>query len=383
MTYTQSEMEIHEDQVLAAYSNRSQDSKGRVYPDLGSTYKTNYQLDRDRIRYTHAFRRLGYQSQVLFSRKDKQPRTRLAHTLEVVQSGRTIARALGANEDLVEALCLARNLGNTAFGPAGEPTLARLLKDYGLFDHRLNSLKLLTERERVSIEFPGINPTWEVREGLVKLDPPLNSHEASEFNPELRAHFEAQIVSIAYSITSDALDLFEGIISNIISIESLDGLTLWEIMLEGSRLSVSDIDEISLNMLLRYLLDYLTNDLIQTTEKNILDNKINSPSDVQLLSFNTVTFSSDLHRRVRELKDFLYTNLYNHPRIVKKSTMAEKLFCELFEAYQSEPVLLPGSLKDRINKIGLEQAICEHIADLSNTSIVFEHKCIYDPSTLL
>ena len=383
MIYTQKELENNENQVLAPYGNRSRDSKGRVYPEQRSLNKTNYQIDRDRIQHTHAFQRMGFQSQVLFSWKNNKPRTRLAHAFEVVQTSRTIARALGANEDLVEAICLARELGNTAFGPAGEPVLARLMKDYGLFDYRINSLKIITTGKRISLEFPGINPTWELREGIVKLDPPINSHEASEYNPDLRAHLESQIASAAYTITSDAFDLVDGLSSKIIPLEALEGLTIWEIMMEGNRSNSSGINKLSIQWLLRSLIDYLISDLLQATEQNILDNKISSPPDIQHLSYNIVNFSTDMHRRIRQLRDFLYTNLYNHQLVIRKVNIAEKIFSELFEAFQSEPVLLPGNSKDRINEIGLEQTICEHLAGLSDHTIVFEHKKLFDPSTML
>jgi len=383
MIYNQNDLEIHEDRVLAPYGNRSRESKGRIYPEQAVLEKTNYQLDRDRIRSTHAFQRLEYKSQVLFSKGINKPRTRLVHTFEVVQTGRTIARGLGANEDLVEALCLVRDLGNTAFGLAGELTLARLMKDYGLFDCRINTLRIITARERLSKEFPGINPTWEVREGLVKLDPPLNSHIANEYNPDLQAHLEAQIASAAYNITSDSFDLVDGLLSKLISIDFLQGVTIWEVLLENSRINGTSIDEISLQWLLRSLIDYLINDLLQASEQNILDNKINSSSDVQHLSFNIVAFSSDMHRRIRQLKDFLYTNLYNHHKIVRKTKVAEKIFCDLFEAFQSDPILLPGYVQGRTNENGLEQTICEYLADLSDFTIVSEHKKLFDPTTLL
>ncbi len=166
--YSRQELEEIEDRSLAPYGARSKDSKGRAYLDSEPDYRTTFQRDRDRILHTTAFRRLEYKTQVFFNFEGDYFRTRLTHTLEVAQVGRTIARALGANEDLVEAICLAHDLGHSPFGHAGESTLAALMKDFGGFDHNKQSLRIVTELEQRYPEFPGLNLSWEVREGMVE-----------------------------------------------------------------------------------------------------------------------------------------------------------------------------------------------------------------------
>ena len=168
MYNTRQQLEEIEDRSLAPYAVRSKDSKGRAYLDKEPEYRTSFQRDRDRILHTTAFRRLEYKTQVFINYEGDYYRTRLTHTLEVAQIGRTIARALGANEDLVEAICLVHDVGHPPFGHSGEAAISRLMKDFGGFDHNKQSLRLVTELEQRYPEFPGLNLTWEVREGIVK-----------------------------------------------------------------------------------------------------------------------------------------------------------------------------------------------------------------------
>ncbi|MEJ2597736.1 MAG: dNTP triphosphohydrolase, partial [Anaerolineales bacterium] len=168
MYFTRQQLEDFEDKMLAPYGCRSKDSKGRLYPENEPEYRTAFQRDRDRILHTTAFRRLEYKTQVFINYEGDYYRTRLTHTLEVAQIGRTIARALGASEDLIETICLAHDLGHPPFGHSGEIALARLMKDFGGFDHNKQSLRIITKLEQRYPEFPGLNLTWEVREGIVK-----------------------------------------------------------------------------------------------------------------------------------------------------------------------------------------------------------------------
>ncbi|HEY5157151.1 MAG TPA: dNTP triphosphohydrolase, partial [Anaerolineales bacterium] len=191
--YSRQDLEEIEEHSLAPYGVRSKDSKGRAYLDNEPDYRTAFQRDRDRVLHTTAFRRLEYKTQVFINFEGDYFRTRLTHTLEVAQVGRTIARTLGANEDLVEAICLAHDLGHSPFGHAGEYTLRKLMKDSGGFDHNKQSLRIVTELEQRYPEFPGLNLTWEVREGMVKHESEYDLTDAREFNPDLRGNLETQI----------------------------------------------------------------------------------------------------------------------------------------------------------------------------------------------
>ena len=191
-------------------SNRAH-PRGRLYPEDEPDYRTCFQRDRDRIIHTTAFRRLEYKTQVFINYEGDYYRTRLTHTLEVAQIGRTIARALGANEDLVETICLAHDLGHPAFGHSGETTLARLMKDFGGFDHNKQSFRIVTQLEHRYPEYPGLNLTWEVLEGIVKHETEYDKSDAAQFNPDLRGSLEAQITNLADELAYTAHDLDDGL----------------------------------------------------------------------------------------------------------------------------------------------------------------------------
>src|SRR4026208_2400779 len=197
MYFDRAMLEDLEDRALAPYGMRSKNTKGRAYLDNEPDYRTVFQRDRDRILHTTAFRRLEYKTQVFINFEGDSVRTRLTHTREVAQIGRTLARALGANEDLVEAIWLAHDLGHSPFGHSGEVALARLMKDFGGFDHNRQSLRIVTELEQRYTEFPGLNLTWEVREGMVKHESEYDLSDARDFNPELCGNLETQIANVA------------------------------------------------------------------------------------------------------------------------------------------------------------------------------------------
>src|SRR5512137_1412521 len=222
------QLELQEDQYLAPYGIRSRNSKGRQFAEDEPDYRTVFQRDRDRILHTTAFRRLEYKTQVFINYEGDYFRTRLTHTLEVAQIGRTIARALGANEDLVEAILLAHDLGHSPFGHSGELALARLMKDAGGFDHNKQSLRIVTQLEQRYPEFPGLNLTWEVREGMVKHESEYDIADAREYDPSLRGNLETQICNIADELAYTTHDLDDGLRSSMITPDMLDGIALWQ-----------------------------------------------------------------------------------------------------------------------------------------------------------
>jgi len=225
MYFDRAQLEEIEDKTLAPYGMRSRNTKGRAYLDGEPEYRTSFQRDRDRILHTTAFRRLEYKTQVFINFEGDYFRTRLTHTLEVAQIGRTLARALGANEDLVESICLAHDLGHSAFGHSGEVALNRLMKDLGGFDHNRQSLRIVTELEQRYPEFPGLNLTWEVREGMVKHESEYDISDAREFSPDLRGNLETQICNVADELAYTTHDLDDGLRSGMLSPQMLDGLT--------------------------------------------------------------------------------------------------------------------------------------------------------------
>ncbi|NLG72242.1 MAG: deoxyguanosinetriphosphate triphosphohydrolase [Chloroflexi bacterium] len=381
MLFTREQLEAIEDQALAPYGCRSRNSKGREYPDDEPDYRTAFQRDRDRILHTTAFRRLEYKTQVFINYEGDYYRTRLTHTLEVAQIGRTIARALGANEDLVEAICLAHDLGHPPFGHSGEAALHRLMVDYGGFDHNKQSLRIVTKLERRYPDFPGLNLTWEVREGIVKHESEYDVADASEYNPELRGHLEAQIANVADELAYTAHDLDDGLRSGMITPQMLSGITLWEILAESVGWHETVLDELTRHRLIRRLIGIEVSDLVYTTDQRLRESNVKSVEELQRLPYNVIGFSEDMHRRNRQLKDFLYTHLYRHHRVMRMAVKAERILQDLFNAYRAEPSMLPRHIQEMIDERGLERTICDYLAGMTDRYAIEEHEKLFDPIT--
>lgn len=379
MFFSRAQLENLEDKNLAPYACRSGLSKGRVYPEDEPEYRTAFQRDRDRVLHTTAFRRLEYKTQVFFNYEGDYYRTRLTHTLEVAQIGRTIARSLGANEDLVEAICLAHDLGHSAFGHSGEITLARLMREHGGFDHNRQSLRIVTILEQRYPDFPGLNLTWEVREGIVKHESEYDISDASEYNSELRGHLEAQIANVADELTYTAHDLDDGLRSGMITTRMLEGITLWEIVIESVGARDAEIDERTRHRLIRRLIGMEVSDLIHNTHLRLRDSNVRSVEELQSLPYNVVGFSEEMHRHNRQIKDFLYANLYRHYRVVRMAVKAERIICDLFNAYRAELDILPHHVQLQVEDYGLERTICDYIAGMTDRFAVNEHRKLFDP----
>ena len=383
MIFTRQQLEELEDQNLAPYAIRSKDSKGRSHPEDEPDYRTVFQRDRDRILHTTAFRRLEYKTQVFINYEGDYYRTRLTHTLEVAQIGRSVARALGANEDLVESICLAHDLGHPPFGHSGERELARLMVDHGGFNHNKHSFRIVTELEKRYPEFDGLNLTWEVLEGMIKHETEYDVSDAADFDPNLRGHLEAQIANAADELAYTAHDLDDGLRSGMITPDDLSGISLWEVINESiGRRRTETLDELSRHRLIRRLINIEITDLTQSIDRMIRRSGIRNVEELQKLPYNVVGFSEDMHRRNRELKDFLYNNLYNHYRVVRMAVKAERIVESLFNAFIQEPTILPGSFQLMIDDKGLEQTICYYIAGMTDRYAIDEYQKIFDPVVL-
>jgi dGTPase len=329
---TRKQLEAHEDQVLAPYGMRSRESQGRAYPDKEPGYRTRFQRDRDRVLHTSAFRRLEYKTQVFINFEGDYFRTRLTHTLEVAQIGRTIARALGANEDLIEVICLAHDLGHAAFGHSGEATLNALMRDHGGFDHNRQSLRIITELEQRYPNFPGLNLTWEVREGVVKHETEYDTSDAKAFNPDLRGNLEAQIANAADELAYTSHDLDDGLRSGMITPKDCAELEMWQLLLKNVGWDGSNLDDLMRHRLIRKLIGLLVTDVVEATDARIQKSKAKSALDIQRLDHNVIGYSEGMQKRNRQLKDFLFKKLYNHPRVVRMHTKAEKVLTDIFMA---------------------------------------------------
>ena len=383
MIYTRQQLEEYESQTLASYAVHSKDSKGRLHPEEEADFRPRFQRDRERILHTTAFRRLEYKTQVFINHEGDYYRTRLTHTLEVAQIGRSIARSLGLNEDLVETICLAHDLGHPPFGHSGENALARLMKDFGGFNHNSQSLRIVTVLEARYPDFSGLNLSWEVLEGMVKHETDYDIAEAKQFNPELRGHLEAQIANLADDLAYTSHDLDDGLRSGMITPNQLDGIALWEIINESiGRRRSETLDSLSRHQIIRRLINFEVTDLIQSTDRYLRRSNVKTALNVQKLPFNVAGFSEDMYRRNRELKDFLFSNLYRHYRVVRMAAKSEIIVTELFNIYQANPKTLPTEVQESIPERGLERTICDYIAGMTDRFAIDEYKRLFDADVL-
>jgi len=380
MYFDRAMLEELEDKALAPYGMRSKNTKGRAYLDNEPEYRTAFQRDRDRILHTTAFRRLEYKTQVFINYEGDYFRTRLTHTLEVAQIGRTIARALGANEDLIETICLAHDLGHSPFGHSGEVALNRLMKDAGSFDHNKQSLRIVTELEQRYPEFPGLNLTWEAREGIVKHESEYDISDARDFDPSLRGNLETQIANVADELAYTTHDLDDGLRSGLIYPNMLEGIALWEILKETFNWHGPTLDDMERHRMIRHLVGLLVTDIIHATDGRLKESKAKSPLELQKLKHNVIGYSEDMQRRNRELKDFLYNNLYRHFRVVRMQVKAERIITDLFSAFKEESAILPAAYQKFVTIRGLERTICDYIAGMTDRYAVEEHSRLFDPT---
>lgn len=378
---TRREIEDFANQLLAPYAMRSCNSRGRMHREVEHAYRTCYQRDRDRIIHCAAFRRLEYKTQVFVNHEGDYYRTRLTHTLEVSQIARTIAKALKLNEDLVEAIALAHDLGHTPYGHAGEEALKDLMKGHGGFEHNMQSLRVVDILEERYPNFKGLNLSWEVREGLAKhrsrYDHPL---KVTGFNMKQQPTLETQVVNIADEIAYDNHDLDDGVTSRLLSLSQLGKVAIWEQALKMVLNRFPRLDEEMLRyQIIRYLINLQITDLISETAKKIAKLKIKSLKEVNRLAFPLVVFSPALQTRRKELKDFLWTNLYNHYRVIRMSNKAKRFIEELFRVYLSDPRQLPPSFKNRIKEYGKYQVICDYMAGMTDRFVEDEYKKLFEP----
>ena len=381
MLFTREFIEEREAKILAPYAHRSRDSRGREVPEEEPRYRTAFQRDRDRILHTTAFRRLEYKTQVFVITEGDYYRTRLTHTLEVAQIGRSVARALGGNEDLVEAICLAHDLGHPPFGHSGEESLRALMGEHGGFDHNRQSLRIVTQLEHRYPNFEGLNLTWEVREGIVKHETEYDVADAQGYEPDLRGHLEAQIANIADELAYTAHDLDDGMRSVLISPSELEGLELWERLRDSVGWHSTELDELTRHRLIRRLIGMEVSDLLDATVGRLQPLNLVSVQQLQRLDSNVVGFSDDFRRMNQQLKSFLYQNMYQHHRVVRMQTKAERILADLFKAYIDNPEVLPSEVQERAREGELHRTICDYIAGMTDRFAQEEHSKLFDPLT--
>jgi len=368
---------------LAGYAAQSETSLGRRHPEVYKDDRPAYERDRDRIIHCAAFRRLEYKTQVFVNHEGDYYRTRLTHSLEVAQIGRGIARRLKLNEDLVETLALAHDLGHTPFGHTGEDVLNRLMSPYGGFEHNRQSLRVVENLEERYPDFNGLNLSWEAREGIIKHSSDYDLPDGSgyeEYRPDLRPTLEAQIIDLADEIAYNNHDIDDGLKARYLKPEALMKVDLWaDIYARVKEKYPSLPEDRQILQTISHLIGHLIMDLVDQTRKNISEAGITTQEAVRAHSGNLVMFSSEAAARNRELKRFLYKNLYRHYKVERMRIKAERFLTMLFENYLQNPTLLPSSYQEKYERYGRERVVCDYIAGMTDRYALDEYKRLFDP----
>jgi dGTPase len=369
---------------LASYAARTSTSKGRVYKEEEDFFRTAYQRDRDRIVHSTAFRRLEYKTQVFVNHEGDYFRTRLTHTLEVAQISRTVARALGANEDLAEAIALAHDIGHTPFGHSGETALNSLMQDEGGFEHNRQGLRVVELLEIRYPNFRGLNLTYEVREGIIKHGTPHDNSscrpEIADYEPDQSPTLEAQIVEVADSIAYDNHDIDDGLKANLITFDSLSEIAIWRVVQNLISRAYGRLDERILRyQSVRHLINLLITDLISETYKVLNDKRIKTLKDVRSCPERLPRFSSEIAEMKKELESFLASALYGHHRVVRMAHKAQRFIEEIFNAYLEEPRQMAPESRRWAEEVGLKRAICDYIAGMTDRFAQEEHIRLFSP----
>ena len=370
---TRQQMEATENATLAPFAQKSSESRGRKHSEPSHDYRTEFQRDRARIIHSRAFRRLEYKTQVFLNGTGDHLRTRLTHSIEVASISRTIARALSLNEDLAEAIALAHDLGHSPFGHSGEEMLAECMRDHGGFDHNRQSLRVVELLENAYPNFAGLNLTFEVREGLQKhqtfYDPPTPGEEKYRC-PSL----EAQIANLADEITYYSHDLDDAVDFEILSPSQLEQNTVWQRSHAAVLKRYPDAREPELHkLIIRDIIDVEVRDVVTHSAQSIVAAKVQTADEVRRQSAPLIRYSDDLLEANRELRRFLYQNVYYHPRVAQVNERACEMLRRVFEAYLADPEKLGDAATKRIEAEGLHRTVCDYIAGMTDRYLIEEH----------
>lgn len=364
---------------LAAYAVRTS-GRGRRIEEPSPNGRSEFQRDRDRIIHSAAFRRLEYKTQVFVNHEGDLFRTRLTHSIEVAQIGRSIARRLRVNEDLVEAVSLAHDLGHTPFGHAGQEALNECMKEHGGFEHNLQSLRVVDVLEERYAAFDGLNLCFETREGILKHCSPENAAQLGEvgkrFLENKRPSLEAQVANLADEIAYNNHDVDDGLRSGLLTLEQLASVRLFSMHLDEVRAAYPNLAERRVvHETVRRMINTLVNDLITQTEHNI---RTISPQTVEEVraALPLVAFTAEMFELNRELKGFLRTHLYRHYLVMRMTAKARRIIGDLFIAFMEDPRLLPPQFSNQAG-VGQARAVADYIAGMTDRYAIREHRRIF------
>lgn len=377
---------------LAAFAATDEKSRGRRYVESAPTFRGEFQRDRDRIIHCTAFRRLVYKTQVFVNHEGDLYRTRLTHSIEVAQIARTIARALQLNETLAEAICLAHDLGHTPFGHAGQDALNECMKPYGGFEHNLQSLRVVDELEERYAAFPGLNLTFETREGILKHCSANNARQLGELGERFirreQPTLEAQIANLADEIAYNNHDLDDGLRAGLISIDELREVPLFR---RQHDVVIAEYPEVSgrrlIHEVVRRMINYVVTDLIESTSAAITTA---APADVDAVRrqpASLVRFSEAVGAEHLELKRHLRDHVYRHYRVLRMTNKASTVIRGMFETFFARPELLPTEhfesardLESQAGEAGRARAVADYIAGMTDRYAIMEYERLFDPS---
>lgn len=367
MLPSRNETERLEQMWLGPYAAKSAESHGRKHGEQSHERRAEFQRDRDRIIHSRCFRRLEYKTQVFINGTADHYRTRLTHTLEMSMVGRTIARAVKANEDLTEAIALAHDIGHSPFGHSGERALNELMQKHGGFDHNIQSLRWVEELELRYPNHPGLNLTWETRAGLHKHEAEIPGYTLDGRPIGPFQYIEAQIADVADDLTYAAHDVDDGLDAGLLTEAKLGGVELWRRAVERAEKSFPGIDgRQRLLMGVRALIDMQVADIVNYTASQLEKFKPQSPREVMTAPVRIATFSPDFHPLVLQLRDFLFENLYWHPTVEKANEEAVALMKKLFQHYVAHPEVMGTQAQSRIVTDGLMRAVCDYISGMTD-----------------
>jgi dGTPase len=377
--------------TLAPFAQHDEASRGRRFPEPPPRHRTEYQRDRDRIVHSTAFRRLVYKTQVFVNHEGDLYRTRLTHSIEVAQIARSVARALALNEPLAEAICLAHDLGHTPFGHAGQDALNECMREFGGFEHNLQSLRVVDELEERYAEFAGLNLTFETREGILKHCSAANARQLGElgerFLERRQPSLEAQLANLADAIAYNNHDVDDGLRAGLITIDELRGIEIVRRQYDLVTARYPDLGARRLvHEVVRRMIDYLVNDLISASQASIATAAPASVDDVRARSEPLLTFSAAVLAEHLELKRYLRQHLYRHYRVLRMTTKARRVVHALFDALLQDIELLPTEHQEAARRMesadgrtGRARAVADYIAGMTDRYAIREHGRLYDP----
>jgi dGTPase len=379
-------------ETLAPYAALDERSRGRRFAEPKPQFRTEYQRDRDRIIHSNAFRRLVYKTQVFVNHEGDLYRTRITHSIEVAQIGRTVARALHLNETLTEAISLAHDLGHTPFGHAGQEALNECMRPYGGFEHNLQSLRVVDVLEERYAAFPGLNLTFECREGILKHCSARVAQELGEIGQRFLDHrqpgLEAQIANLADEIAYNNHDVDDGIRAGLVDLQQLCEMRLFRRQYEAVTAEHPGLGERRLvHEIIRRMINDIVVDLIRTSEARIAEAQPASIEDVRLQSRPLIALGEATLDEHRELMRFLREQVYRHYKVLRMTAKAQRVVKELFGAFLADPRLMPPEDQAAVSQAesargtdGRARVVADYIAGMTDRYAILEHQRLFVPA---